>query len=187
VLRTFILTSQYRNPIVFSVEALDSAAKGWERINGAVRLVREKLRTAPDGEAGNAFLNVVNEAREKFIDAMDDDFNAPGGLAALHDLTRETNSLLNGGQEVGKAVLEAIDAVYRDLGGQVLGIVPDEAVSVGTANAEREDGLIRLLIDMRAEARGAKDFAKADRIRHQLVDLGVTLEDRADGTVWRAD
>ena len=187
VLRTFILTSQYRNPIVFSEDALDGARKGWERIYGAVRLVREKLRLAPDGEAGNAFLSVVQESREKFIEAMDDDFNAPGGLAALHDLTREVNSLLNSGQDVSKAVLEAIDAVYNELGGQVLGIVPDEAVAAGTANVEREDGLIRLLLEMRTEARNAKDFAKADRIRTQLTDLGVTLEDRADGTVWRID
>ncbi len=103
VLRTFILTSQYRNPVVFSEEALDSARKGWERIYGAVRLVREKLRLAPDGDAGSEFLEVLDgRAREKFIEAMDDDFNAPGGLAALHDLTREVNTPVeqrSGGRE----------------------------------------------------------------------------------------
>jgi cysteinyl-tRNA synthetase len=186
VVRTFILSGHYRNPIVFSEEALDSASKGWERIHGAVRLTREKLRQAPEGEEGNAFLATLEASRSQFIEAMDDDFNAPGALAALYDLTREVNTLLNSGQPVGKSVLEAIDATYRELGGDVLGIVPDEPLTVtGSSDAEREEGLIRLLIDMRAEARAAKDFAKADQIRDRLQDLGVTLEDRPDGTIWR--
>ncbi len=185
VLRTFILTSHYRNPVVFSEEALDAARKGWERIYGAVRLTREKLRGADAGAGGAAFLEVLDATRQKFIAALDDDFNAPGGIATLHDLTREVNTLLNSGQPVGRAVLEAIDATYRDLGGSVLGIVPDEAAGTDQASAERETGLIRLLIDMRAEARAARDFATADRIRGQLATLGVVLEDRSDGTVWR--
>lgn len=187
VVRTFILSGHYSNPIVFSLDALDSAAKGWERLYGAVRLTREKLRTASDGDAGNAFLDVLAQARKQFIEAMDDDFNAPGGLAALQSLTREVNTLLNSGQDVGKTVLEAIDTVYRELGGQVLGIVPNEALASGAGNAEREDGLVRMLIDLRADARAARDFAKADQIRDQLTDLGITLEDRSDGTIWRAD
>jgi cysteinyl-tRNA synthetase len=187
VLRTFIITSHYRNPVVFSEEALDSARKGWERIYGAVRLTREKLRYAPDGDAGGAFMDVLGKIKQQFAEAMDDDFNAPGGLAALHELTREVNTLLNSDQAVGKAVLEAIDHTYRELGGDVLGIVPEEAVTAGSANAEREAGLIRLLIDQRTDARAAKDFAKADQIRNQLAELGVTLEDRPDGTIWRVN
>ncbi|GAB4412059.1 MAG: cysteine--tRNA ligase [Anaerolineae bacterium] len=187
VLRTFILTSHYRNPIVFSEEALDSARKGWERIYGAVRLVRSKLNNAPAGDAGSAFLDVLAQARQRFVEAMDDDFNAPGGLAVLHDLTREVNTLLNSGQPVSKAVLEAIDATYRELGGTVLGIVPEETAAAGTGNAEREEGLIQMLVDLRAQARANRDFGTADRVRARLAELGVTLEDRPDGTVWRVD
>ncbi len=187
VLRTFILTSHYRNPIVFSEEALDSARKGWERIYGAVRLVRSKLNNAPSGEAGNAFLDVLTQARQRFVEAMDDDFNAPGGLAMLYDLTREVNTLLNSGQPVSKTVLEAIDATYRELGGAVLGIVPEETAVAGTGNAEREEGLIQMLVDLRAQARAERDFGTADRIRARLAELGIALEDRPDGTVWRVD
>lgn len=187
VLRTFILSGTYRNPIVFSLDALDSASKGWERIYGAVRLVREKLRSAPEGDAGNGFLATLETTRREFVNAMDDDFNAPGALAVLHDLTREVNTLLNSDQEVGQAVLTAIDTVYRELGGDVLGIVPDETAVAGAANAEREEELIRMLIEMRAEARAAKDFARSDMIRDRLADLGVTLEDRPDGTIWRVE
>jgi cysteinyl-tRNA synthetase len=186
VLRTFILTSHYRTPIVFTEEALDSARRGWERIYGAVRLTREMLRQVGESDAGNGFRDVLEKARQQFVEAMDDDFNAPGGLAALHDLTREVNTLLNSGQPVGKAVLEAIDAAYRELGGQVLGIVPDEAAA-GASDAEREEGLIRLLVALRTEARAARDFARADQIRKSLSELGVNLEDRPDGTVWRVN
>ena len=99
VIRTFILTSHYRNPIVFSEDALDSARKGWERIYGAVRLTREKLRQAA-GTATRATLSWTcwTTRKQQFIEAMDDDFNAPGGLAVLHELTREVNTLLNSDQ-----------------------------------------------------------------------------------------
>jgi cysteinyl-tRNA synthetase len=186
VLRLFIESAHYRNPILFSEDALDSARKGWERIYGAVRLTREKLRRAAAGDDGNAFLDVVAQARRRFVEAMDDDFNAPEALAALYDLTREVNTLLNSVPTVGENVLQAIDQTYRELGGQVLGIVPEEA-SAGNANAEREEGLIRLLIDLRAAARSARNFAEADTIRKRLTELGVTLEDRPDGTIWRVD
>ena len=146
--------------------------------------MREKLRSAPEGDEGNAFFASIEKARQQFVEAMDDDFNAPGALAALYDLTREVNTLLNSGQTVGKAVLQSIDDTYRALGGDVLGIVPDEEAA-GAADAEREEGLVRLLIDLRAQARQTKDFATSDRIRDQLSALGVALEDRADGTVWR--
>jgi cysteinyl-tRNA synthetase len=185
VLRLFVLNSHYRSPVVFSEDGLDSAHNGWARIYGAVRLTREMLRQAPEGNEGHAFLETVEKAKQQFVEAMDDDFNAPGGLAALYDLTREVNTLLNSDQIVGKAVLEAIDTAYRELGGDVLGIVRDEAEVAGAGRAEREAGLIRLLIDLRAEARADKDFAKADQIRNQLLELGVTLEDRPDGTIWR--
>lgn len=184
VVRAFILGAHYRNPIVFSEEALEAAKRGWERIYGAVRLTREKLRSAPEGDAGNNFLPTLEGARAAFIACMDDDFNAPGALAALYDLTREVNTLLNGEQPVGQSVLEAIDQTYRELGGQVLGIVPDEAESA-SGSAEREDGLIRLLIELRAQARADKNFPLSDLIRDRLAELGVAVEDRADGTIWR--
>jgi cysteinyl-tRNA synthetase len=116
---------------------------------------------------------------------MDDDFNAPKALAVLQELTRDVNTLLNSGQAVSRAVLEAIDAAYLRLGGEVLGIIParDSAGSDG----QREAGLIQLLIELRQQARKNKNFAESDRIRDELARLGVTLEDRPDGTVWRVN
>ncbi|MBN1122156.1 MAG: cysteine--tRNA ligase [Anaerolineae bacterium] len=183
-IRLFILSSHYSNPVDFSEAALVSAQKGWERLMGAVQLTRYALRDAPEGDAGSGFQVAIDEHRQQFIEAMDDDFNAPQALGVLQNFTREVNTLLNSGEEVGRETLEAIDAVYRELGGDVLGIVPDEISEAGV-DAARQDGLIQLLIEMRAQARSEKNFALSDLIRDRLADLGVILEDRPDGTVYK--
>jgi len=183
-IRYFILSSQYSNPIDFSDEAIEAAHKGWQRVWGAVSLVRETLRRAEQGEASAEATAMLDAARAAFIERMNDDFNAPGALAVLQDLTRQVNTLINEGGPQTQGTLAAIDALYRELGGDVLGIVP-EREEAGGADAVREDGLVRLLIDLRAEARVKKDWATADTIRNRLKELGVALEDRADGTIWK--
>jgi cysteinyl-tRNA synthetase len=127
---------------------------------------------------------MVAVAKANFVERMDDDFNAPAGLAVLQELTRQVNSLLNEGGPQTQGSLEAIDQVYRQLGGQVLGIIPDETAGSG-GSAEREEGLMRLLIALRAQARQNRDWATADQIRDQLKAVGIVLEDRPDGTIWR--
>jgi cysteinyl-tRNA synthetase len=184
VLRTFILMSHYSSPIDFSNEALESAEKGWERLVNAVQLIRHAQANAPDNDAAGGFETVLEEHRRRFTDAMDDDFNSPVAIGVLHDLTREVNSLINSGEEVGRSILEKIDDLYRELGGQVLGIIPDQITAEG-ADAERLDGVVKLLIDMRAEARNSKNFAQADTIRNRLAEAGIILEDRTDGTIYK--
>lgn len=182
-IRTFILNSHYRSPIDFTEEAVNAADKGWQRIWGAVRLVREQSRAADSGQANENVLAMLDDHRTQFVEKMSDDFNAPAALGVLQSLTREVNSLLNEAAPQTRETLEAIDSLYRELGGDVLGIIPDEEER--SASAEREESLIRLLIDLRAEARSNKDWETSDRIRDELQSLGVTLEDRADGTIWK--
>ncbi len=185
-IRLFILSSHYSNPVDYSEAALEAAQKGWERLMGAVQLVRLALRDAPESDAASGFLTVLDEHREQFIEAMDDDFNAPAAIGMLQNLTREVNTLLNSGEEIGRATLQAIDDLYRNLGGDVLGLVPDDAAGVGV-DAGRQDGVIELLIELRAEARDSKEWARADRIRDRLAELGVILEDRPDGTIYKIE
>ncbi|HUM72518.1 MAG TPA: cysteine--tRNA ligase, partial [Chloroflexota bacterium] len=184
-IRTFILSSHYSNPLDFSDEAIEAAAKGWQRVWGAVTLVREQLRQAADGELSSEAALLLDNAKAAFIEKMSDDFNAPAALAVLQELTRQVNVMLNEQGPQTKGTLTAVDQLYRELGGAVLGIIPDQAES--SANAEREDGLVRLLIQLRAEARQKKDWATADVVRNQLKALGIILEDRADGTIWKAE
>jgi len=182
-IRAFILSSHYSSPVDFSDEAIEAAYKGWQRIWGAVNLTRDQMRRAAPSEASAAVTDMLTAARAQFIERMDDDFNTPAALAVLQDVTRQVNTLLNEGGPQTLATLETIDAFYRDLGGEVLGIVPERAESA--ADAAREDGLVRLLIDLRAEARAKKDWGTGDTIRNRLKELGVVLEDRADGTTWK--
>ncbi len=183
-IRAFILSSHYSNPIDFSDQAVEAAAKGWQRIWGAVSLTRERLRNAPQGDVTDEIMAVLAKSKATFIEKMDDDFNAPAALAVLQDLTRQVNKWLNDDTPMNHDSLTAIDQLYRELGGDVLGIVPDK-VSEASSDGNREDGLIRLLIELRANARDQKDWATSDKVRNQLKELGIVLEDRADGTTWK--
>jgi cysteinyl-tRNA synthetase len=187
-LRFFILSGHYRNPIDFSDTALEAASKGYERLAAPALAVRERLRTAPASDgAGAEVTALVDETRQRALAALDDDFNAPAALAALFDLSRSVNTLLNAGTPPSRVALEAIDGVYRDIGGQVLGIIPAGLrAAADSGQPEREAGLIRLLIALRAEARQRKDYALADSIRERAKALGVLLEDGKDGTTWRS-
>ncbi len=184
-LRFFILSGHYRNPADFSDTALEAASKGWERLTAPALAVRERLRSAAaTSSADQAAIDLAAETKRRSLEALDDDFNAPMVMAALFDYARGVNTLLSADVPPGKAGLEALDGVYHEIGGQVLGIVPAQAAG-GAANAERERGLIRLLIELRAQARARKDFAQADAIRDQAKGLGVVLEDGKDGTTWK--
>ena len=185
-IRFFILSSHYRQTTDFSDEALQGAARGYERLLGTVMLVRQQLAKATEAErADPEFLAVIEQHRTRFLAAMDNDFNTPQALAALFDFNKAVNSLVNSGQPVASGTLEAIDQTYRSLGGDILGLVPDEVSAQEGKSAGLEESLIQILIDLRAAARKNRDFATADAIRDQLAGIGVSLEDRPDGTVWK--
>ncbi len=148
VIRTFILSTHYRSPVDLSERAVDAAGKGWERINGAANRVRQQLRTAPEGELDPEFSLFMREQEAAFRAKMDDDFNAPAAIAVLQELTRGVNTLLDADGIPTRGTLAAIDKVYGDLAGQVLGILGEDTAD--GASAEREAGLVELLIEMRA-------------------------------------
>jgi len=182
--RFFILSAHYRSPIDFSDEALEGARRGWERAVAPALAVRERLRSPalPDG-TNSEMEATLAEAKRQFIAAMEDDFNAPAALSVLFDVAKVANTLLNAETPPSRAALESLNTFYTELGGQVLGILPKDAAAA--VNTEREAGLIRLLIEMRAEARKRKDFAQSDAIRDRLKEIGVVLEDGKEGTTWK--
>lgn len=182
-IRSFILSSHYSNPIDFSDEAIEAAYKGWLRIWGAVNLVREQLNKAPDGPVAEEVQALASQTRSSFIKRMDDDFNAPAALAVLQDFTRKVNSLVNQSTPLSHDSLETIDQTFRDLGGDVLGIIPDQLDQKG--DSSREEGLMRILLALRTDARESKNWQTADLIRQELAELGITVEDRPDGTIWK--
>ena len=185
-LRFFVLSSHYRSVTDFSDTALEAAHRGLSRLAGTVGLVRDLLRDAGGDEMDAEWVARLEEHKASFVQAMDDDFNTPRAIAALFDLSREVNATINSGQPLSRATLTAIDELYRTLGGDVLGIRFDDLI-VGPArdDAELLDGLVQMLIQVRQEARQARNWAQADAIRDRLAELGIVLEDGPEGTRWR--
>jgi cysteinyl-tRNA synthetase len=185
VVRMFSVSAHYSSPADYSEEAMQGIKAGWERMYGAVRLTRQMMNHAPESDAGNSFLERLGKTKTDFIDRMNDDFNTPQAIAVLQELTRDVNTLLNGEQEVGLSVLNAINDTYNELGGDILGIIPPTDSLGGKLNEDRENTLISMLVEQRAKARANKDYAESDRIRDELAQIGVVLEDRTDGTIWK--
>ncbi len=182
VLRFFILSSHYRSPTDFSDAALESASKGLDRLLGAVRAVRERLEIAGEGELDSDVAFLLESHKARFLEAMDDDFNTPKAIGILFDLAREVNRRLNEGVTLGRASLKAIDDLFRKLGSDILGLVPDVLPQQSGAGLEAD--LMQMIIEIRQEFRTARNWAQADAIRDQLAQLDIALEDGPQGTSW---
>jgi cysteinyl-tRNA synthetase len=173
--RLFLLQTHYRSSILYTREALDNAVKALDRLRGSL----EGFDPAAD-EAGAP--GWAQTARAEFERAMDDDFNTPGALAALFDLVREINRRRANGEPAneitdGQAMLRSLAAV---LGLQL--DAPEHA-----ADGEDAGPFIDLLLSVRQQLREAKQWALADEVRNRLRDLGVAVEDRPGGAVWRRE
>jgi len=186
-IRLWVLSSHYRSPITYSDEVLASTERGVERLSRAAHVDIDDS-AKPDIDA--------QHYREKFIDAMDDDFGTPQAVAILFDLARDINRGHDEGLHTGEAhiiLLELAGVLGLTLPGEPKDselphqILNDLAIKHGLHTEEPADAnsLVRLLINRRASLRQEKEWDRADRIRHDLSDLGITLEDTPQGTVWR--
>ncbi len=184
VMRYFILTSHYRSPLDFSVEALDAAEKGLRRIESAVGRVRRALASAPDGEASDELAQLVQRAREAFREEMDSDFNTAGAIGELSTLTREVNRIMDSAESITRGGLQAVGKLYDELGGEVLGVVTEQTGHASREGAGLESSLIEALLDVRQRLRQAQQYELADGIRDRLDELGVEVKDTPEGAEW---
>lgn len=186
VVRFWLIGTQYRNPLSFGEEELNAAAKGLERLETARTNLKHILSLSPvDGDDPKAreIANFGVDTRQRFIDAMEDDFNTALALGALYELVRETNRWALD-REFRPTVpgLRAVDSVLQileELGG-ILGIWFDETVDDGLS-----DAAIEALVQERQEARKNKDWQRADAVRDQLKAAGIVLEDTPQGIRWK--
>ena len=184
-IRLFVLSSHYRSPLTYTDEGMEGAERGIERL---------RLAAHRQGGSGHSPIDVA-AYRQRFEVAMDDDFNTAQAIAALFDLAREIN---RAGDEGGS--IEEAQETLRGLSG-VLGLCLKEgqehidaapfaalavAQGIEVAGGDRSAAhYIEALVERRAELRRARDWAGADEVRSALAELGVVLEDSAQGTVWR--
>ncbi len=176
-LRMMVLGGSYRAPLSYSDEIVNAAERGLDRLRSA-------LKPAPASAQGvstvdrSALVEQVGASQQAFIEAMDDDFNTSGALAALFELVRAINSARDSGATSPQ--LAPAQETLRTLAG-VLGLRLEEK----KAGSGEADKLIDLLVEVRTEMRKQKQWAMSDMIRDRLKAFGVTIEDNKDGSTWR--
>jgi cysteinyl-tRNA synthetase len=203
-LRALLLSSHYRRPIDFGPHRLEEIERGlqtfyraFERFEELTGIPFEKVEApARRGDfepAGSGFLEEVAEHRLRFLDAMDDDFNTGGALGELFEVVHALNRFAHEPEmEPAHQRPGRLDDYRRGLVAlkelsQILGLFSRSADARPHARGVLTEPLVGLLVDLRARLRKEKNFALADEIRNRLSTLGVTLEDRQDGTRWRID
>lgn len=180
-LRFYLVAAHYRSHVEFSFEALEEAAAGFARIESF-------LERASAGSTAAAPAEPAEVLPQAFVDAMNDDLGTPAGVAVLYDTVREGNRMLAAGDDV-TSVAASVAAML-----DVLGLHPADPAWAGSGGSAQDDklksavdALVAGLLEERARAREAKDWARADAIRDQIKQAGIEVEDTPDGPKWSID
>lgn len=175
VFRFFVLSTHYRSPINFSEEALEQPKRSLERIYNLIRTIDGLFGGMNEEymEGDEEFSEKLIDAKNKFLDAMDDDFNTPLALSLIFDLVRAVNRYIDD-KKVSREALRDVKHLFIEFG-EILGL----KLSVGDSKEDLTDDLIDLIIEIRQKLRDKKDWEFSDDIRSRLRDLNVILEDGA--------
>jgi cysteinyl-tRNA synthetase len=170
--RFFILQTQYRSTLDFSNEALQAAEKGLQRLLNAYDSI-SKIKAGPQSSSD---LNSIDKACEA---AMNDDFNTAIVIAQLFELTRVVNSAVAGTENLTAEDTTKAKQIFDTYLFGILGIKKEIKNNSGDV-----EGLMQLIIDIRAQAKSNKDFSTSDKIRDELGKLGISIKDGKEGTSW---
>ncbi|NIL95611.1 MAG: cysteine--tRNA ligase, partial [Planctomycetales bacterium] len=206
-IRFFLLRTHYRSTVLFSEEAVAEAGQALEtfyrffkrlqRVSGQDFYQLDAARHRPAGEfdpGDDPTLQAVAQSRQRFLQAMDDDFNTGGAIGDLFELVRALNRYVEDEQLEDEsqrtaaklAVLRQGATTLRELSG-TLGLFREAVQPPPGADNAVLDAVMQLVLELRTAARQNKDFPTADRIRDAMGPLGILLEDRAGGTDWSHD
>ncbi|MCL4454722.1 MAG: cysteine--tRNA ligase [Deinococcus sp.] len=183
VVRFYLLQSHYRSVLDFTGEGLEAAHNGYQRLLYAYRETRRLLASASEGRH-SGLDTALDQLEAEFSQAVNDDLNTPQAIAAFFVFLPELNRAF--AEKAGRASLERTARVFAELGEGVLGIFPPRVLEA-RLEGHLLDGLVKLLLDLREDARKERDFARSDQIRNRLGELGVTVEDTKDGPSWKVE
>ena len=173
IIRFFLLSAHYRSPVNFSEDLIKSAANGLDRLYNVKNNMEFLLKNAKASELNKNVEKKVKKHKQDFIKMMDDDFNTANGIAAIFELTKDLNKLLDNSSS--KETIEYSLKIFNELT-DVLGIVKQQEIN---------DEEIQEMIDKRQMARKNKNYQLADEIRDKLEEKGIELMDTPEGVKWR--
>ena len=179
-IRYLLISAQYRSPINYSTDIIEQCIAALNRLYTCRDSLDFELKNAVDAEhnGDKAIIDGFDKYREQFISAMDDDLNTADAIASIFELVRDINTNVVG-KTPSKALVEGAIAMFDELTG-VLGLVYNR-------KTETLDSDVEALIEARTNARKEKNWAEADRIRDQLKEMGIVLEDTAQGVKWHRE
>jgi len=172
-IRFFILQAHYRSTVDFSNDALIAAEKGYQRLMQAMKTLKS-LQPSKTSSVS------IAEYRQKCYDAMNDDMNTPIVISHLFDAARVINSVNDHKATLTQADIDELRDLFNVFVVDIMGL-RDESAADNTAVV---DGLMRMILDMRATAKANKDWATSDKIRDQLAAIGIAVKDGKDGATW---
>jgi cysteinyl-tRNA synthetase len=174
VVRFSMMQCHYRSTMDLSDDALKAAEKGYFRLVNATETLN-KLKIDEESSID------VKAIWARCSNAMDDDFNCPVLVAHLFDVVKLINSVSAGSETLTENDIESLKQLFNDFVVEILGV----QIEVDCSNSEGiEEGLIKLAVDLRSNAKSNKDWGTSDLIRDELGKLGVTIKDSKDGTEW---
>ena len=180
VLRFFLAYTHYRSPIDFSDANMDEAKEAYNRL-ATFRIALERYSAFVEGEP-EGVEEQLEANRLAFGRAMDDDFNTRVAITHVYEIVRIGNQVMAVG-----LMTRRLHRIFVDTFDDLTGVLGLEFDLVGGESAALVAGLVEYLIELRTEAREAKDYQKADLIRAKLKEIGVILEDGAEGSTWRVE
>lgn len=175
-IRFFMLQAHYRGTVDFSAEALSAAEKGLKRVLQASKDFRNLQHTS--GAEPNQEIAGLSE---KVIEALCDDLNTPVALAHVFDAVRLVNQAKDGSLRLSDADYQSLSEIFCKLVPDVLGLIDEVSAS---SEEKTVEGLMDMILEVRREAKGRKDFATSDSIRDRLKALGISIKDTKEGTEW---
>ena len=179
-IRFFILQTHYRSTLDFSNEALQAAEKGWRRLWEAYELLLQ-MKYDETKQVDEAAEKQLNDWANEFGEFMNDDFNTAKVLANMFSMVTVINSFKSGALEQKTITAEGIAFLQKQMKTYLEDIFGLRSEQAG--DNHKLEGVLKLIIEIRKDARSRKDFVTSDKIRNALAEVGITLKDEKDGSV----